>query len=559
LDCHEKGGLFRYERASDNFTRFLDKPSAPVSLVKDIVSVLLADHDNNIWVGTGFGNLGTGLVRFNPSTKSTKRFTNDPLNENSLLDNRISALYQDQQGQILIGTYKCGLHSYNKENKSIRRIKLDSKNLNKLHAPYIDHQITTFDLNREDPFVEIIHQDENGGYWIGTAGAGINYFDPVTNKQSFYGTEASYSGEFNLSFRTFGVDSHGGIWVASMGGFLYRKDIYARKFTFHPKTLKSEKVYESMLNPGIIWAGSEGKWLKKIDLKTGKITAYLHDKNNSKSIARNFVRNVYQENRNTLWVGIGNIGGDDGGEDGLGGLDKLDINSGNFTHYKVRKKGSDFSQTVYTLQEDNQGYLWLGTGSGGLFRSNKEKTRFEYFNFPNPDSVSIDPVIYEVIADSKGRIWASDAELDGAGTVYIYNANQQRFFPFLKGFEATNILEDKNKKGWYWISTWAKGILHYNPTSQTYKQYTTEDGLSSNLSNYIVGGEEGIYWIATRSGPCRLDSKTNQITPLNLPSDRFYFGTSKTSDGQLFFTSFNKGLVSFHPNQIKGNLIPPKQ
>ena len=67
------------------------------------------DQNNNLWIGTNSNDAfaGSGLIRYNINTGKVKQFLHDPSDPNSLLDNRISALYEDQQGQILIGTIKC--------------------------------------------------------------------------------------------------------------------------------------------------------------------------------------------------------------------------------------------------------------------------------------------------------------------------------------------------------------------------------------------------------------------------------------------------------------------
>ena len=41
---------------------------------------------------------------------------------------------------------------------------------------------------------------------------------------------------------------------------------------------------------------------------------------------------------------------------------------------------------LYSICEDNEGYLWLGTGPGGIFRSNKDKTEFKHFKILKNDN-----------------------------------------------------------------------------------------------------------------------------------------------------------------------------
>ena len=130
------GGLYRYDRINDEFIRYLDDPTDPNSLVKDIVRVLLADQNGNIWIGTGYGppEYGGGLIRFNPSTGEMKRFEHDPANTNSLLDNRVSALMEDEKGTIWVGTYQCGLHQFNPDTEDFTRMLPDPNDPNAIQC-----------------------------------------------------------------------------------------------------------------------------------------------------------------------------------------------------------------------------------------------------------------------------------------------------------------------------------------------------------------------------------------------------------------------------------------
>ncbi|RLD62878.1 MAG: hypothetical protein DRI95_12435 [Bacteroidetes bacterium] len=539
-------GLFRYERERNDFTQFLNNPSDSINLVNDVVRVLLADRNNTLWIGTN-----TGLVHYNLKTENTKKFVHDPNNKNSLLDNIISALHEDLQGRVLVGTSKAGLHIYNSKNEDFDRMEFDPANPNQLHAPYTEEKLWGI-----DPYVQFIHQDKKGGYWIGTFGKGINHFDPVNQKLTFlpYNSEQQKTFEPNTVSSLF-EDNQGNLWFGSSTKGLFGKDLFAQKFTLYHEFGSVSPPYESPINQGTVWVTCQGEGLGRIDLKTNRITKFQHNEHDEQSIGHTWSRSVYQENNNVLWIGLGYGGGSINDEVGDGGLDRMNIKTGTFTHYKIKRDNAvdDFSETIFQICEDKKGRLWLGAGSGGLFRSDKDKKEFKQFNFPKADSISINPVIYDLQIDSEGTMWASDSKNGG---LYKYDENEDKFTLFLGEFTILNIVKDKN--GWFWLSTFEKGILHLNPADGSYKQYTKEDGLKSNLGNLIFNGnEEGIYWIASRFGPSRMDTKTGEISPVNLSIGRYNIGGMKSVSGKLFFPA-NKGLLSFYPDEIMGNPFPPK-
>lgn len=542
------GGLFQYEKEGDSFTRFLNKPSDSVNVVNDRIEELLVDKKNNLWIGTYSNDTinGSGLLRYNIKTGKIKQFLNDPKNPNSLIDNRISALYEDNQGNILIGTLKSGFHIYDSENNTLSRNNFDANHPGQLHAPYSENKV--FGI---PPYVRIIHQDQNGGHWINTVGKGINYFSASTNAFKHY--------DFNLAnpqvLTSFYEDRQGNIWIGGvMGSGLFKTDLFARKYHLNTSFTNVEAAYESDLNPGILWIESQETALSKMNLKTNETRNYRHNQDNTTSIGHNWVRTTYQENKSTLWLGLGN--GGPYSQQGNGGIDRMDIETGTFTHFKLTRNDDgldDYSYTPHTICEDQEGYLWLGAGPGGIFRSDKEKKEFKHFKVLENDNESGNVFLNAARVDSNGDIWASD--FAGEGTLYLYDRQQDKFSPYLKGFKMVNLLIDD--KGWVLISTWKKGLIHLNPVDKTYIQYTKKDGLPSNESLDITKGDNGIYWVNTRIGPAKFDLDAGEITSVGLPKVRYNTGIFKASDGQIYLGA-GRGLYSFYPSQVEGNPYPPQ-
>jgi signal transduction histidine kinase/ligand-binding sensor domain-containing protein/AraC-like DNA-binding protein len=542
------GGLFRYERESDSFTRLFHKPSDSVNIVNNRINHLLVDQKNNLWVAANSrdGMASSGLIRYTINTGKAKQFLHDPSDNNSLLDNWISALYEDKQGQIFIGTSKCGIHIYNAENESFTRKSYDTDNPSQIHAPYSEDNVFG-----HDPYVQIIHQDQIGGYWIATTGKGINHLNVRSNTVKNYNFDL-VNPQILWSIYE---DRKGNLWLGGiMGSGLFRTDLYARKYHLNTNLSHTTRTYESSINPGVLWIGSHKAGLGKMNLKTNNIINYLHDEDDDKSIGHNWVRSIYQENKNTLWVGLGN-GGPYGGHDGNGGIGRMDIEVGTFTHFKLTRNDDgldDFSYTIYSICEDHEGYLWLGAGPGGIFRSDKDKKEFKHFKILKNDSLSRKVFLNIARIDSNGDLWASD--FSGEGTLYLYDRKEDKFTPYLEGFKMYNLLIDDN--GWLLISTWEKGLLHLNPADCTYIQYTKNDGLPSNDGLDIVKSENGIYWVNTRIGPAKFDTETGKFSPVGLPKRRYNTGIMKVSDNQLYVGS-NNGLYSFYPDKVLGNPYPP--
>jgi len=543
------GELHKFNKANNSFTKVLNASSELINLKGNRITQLIVDNNNNLWIGLVGKKTdeSLGLIKYTIDSGDIKQFKHDPLNDNSLIDNRISALYKDQQGQILIGTYKSGFHIYDLQSESLKRISFNADAPNKIHAPYSENSVIG-----NDPFVSIIHQDKNGGYWIGTSGKGINYFNSLTKTFKNYNFKLVNPQLLSSIYE----DKQGNIWIGGLhGSGLFKTDPLARKYNKNTNFNNVTGSYESPFAPGIIWVMSLQQGLGKLNVKTNEIIKYVHDKANIRSIGHNWARTAYQENSNTLWVGLGN-GGPGGLGIGDGGIDRMDIETETFEHFKLTRDddGKDgHSYTPYFICEDSEGYLWANGGKGGLFRSDKEKKAFKPFklfkNYNEPKGL----ILNVVHIDVNGDLWVSDFK--DKGTLYLFDRNENTFNPYLKGFKMTDILIDKN--GWYLISTWSKGLVHLNPKDSTYIQYTKSDGLPSNDAVHIEKGDNGVVWVSTRIGPAKFNMESGEISSLGLPKERYNAGMFKASDNRIYMGA-NDGLVSFHPNQVKGNPYPPQ-
>lgn len=550
----EDGGLFRYERDSDRFTRFLDDPTDPNTLVGEIVRVLLADRQNNIWIGTGFGkyeNAG-GLIRFDPTTGTSNRYLHEPNNANSLIDNRVSALMEDQEGRILAGTYQNGLHYYDPEKDEFIRMVYDAADPDRLYPPP-GHKVWEM-----SPFITILHQDQKGGFWIGTCGGGINYFDPNSNKVShFVHDSASRIGITNDKLWSFFEDRSGQIWLGTLTqGGLHKMDPFAPEITRYTESNNKHvlRIRESREEPGIIFLGTYNHGIQRLDLKTDEIKPLFH----KSKFRESSVYDIYEDTNGLLWIGFGtkviqsNILTTEIVE---GGLAHFDTQSGKLKHYANQANDSlGFPiNSVYRICEDRDGFLWLGTGKSGLFRFDKNKESFKHYNLSGDKGPARDSEIYLIEEDSKGTLWIGDIE--GEGALFRYNRENESFDSFIEGYKPICFYEDGFNR--FWVGTENNGLLQFDPTKNSFHQYTMADGLPSNKVLGVLEGSAGIYWVSTYQGLSKLDAESKRFISTGLPSHRFNEAILKSSDGQMFFGG-SSVLFSFFPDQVSGNLIPPQ-
>lgn len=116
-------GLNRYD--GYNFKVFRHDPSDSNSLSNNSIWALLEDRKGNIWIGTKDGNVN----KFNPRIEKFSHIIPKPKLKEW---NSITALYEDKSGNIWIGTRSTGVYEYNPESKEFAHWTFDSSNSNSL-------------------------------------------------------------------------------------------------------------------------------------------------------------------------------------------------------------------------------------------------------------------------------------------------------------------------------------------------------------------------------------------------------------------------------------------
>lgn len=161
---------------------------------------ILKDNKDRIWIGT-FGG-GINLAEESQNGITFKRFFYDKRNLSY-----IRYLYQDSKGQIWAGTND-GVIRFdpdellqNPEVNKIYRMNLGDKN----------------GLNCND--IKTIYEDENGEIWIGTAGGGLNKYVPPTDTKPehfvAYTTKNGLSGDIISGILQ---DKENNLWISTENG-----------------------------------------------------------------------------------------------------------------------------------------------------------------------------------------------------------------------------------------------------------------------------------------------------------------------------------------------------
>ena len=298
----------------------------------------------------------TGVNKVDITTKQFLHYHNIPNEINSLVDNSVFAIHEDQNGLLWLGT------SYGLD-------RLDRRTNHYRHFSYDPDDPTSI----SDNFITTILEDSNGNLWFGTDMGGVNRYDPITEQfEQYKYNPVTTNSISNDTISMMLEDSNGFIWIGTARGMLDRLDpeqnLYQHYLLETEDEVNQLKIrVRSMLEDhrGEIWLGTS-YGLYRFNPISERFKRFVHDKNIEGSLSDDFVLSVIEDSKNRIWVGTYG-----------GGLNLLSPASDSFKVYTHRDGLAN--DTVYGIVEDETGYLWLSTNDG-LSRFDPEMEIFENFD-----------------------------------------------------------------------------------------------------------------------------------------------------------------------------------
>jgi len=385
-------------RSEVSFIRYQNDPNDPLSLSHNNVTAFFEDHLYSLWIGTNGGGLNQLVPSNSEGSEVTFiRYQHNPNNMNSIGSNNVLSIYEDLSGILWIGTYGIGISKYDRRKSRFVHYMSDPNDSNSL----------------SNPIVWSIFEDHLGYLWVGTNGGGLDRFDREKNEVVHYRNNPENPN--SLSFNTVRViyeDKSGILWIGTDGGGLNKlipKDSERSRASFirylndpnDPSSLSNNfirVIYED--RSGTLWIGTVNGGLNKLvpsDREGAEVTftRYLNDPNDTNSLSNNQVRVIHEDSSGNLWIGTGN-----------GGLNRFDPREEQFYSYQVNPGDptSIISNAIHSIYEDRSGIFWIGTHTGGLNRFDPEKETFSDFRMK--DGLPND-VVYSILEDDNGYLWLS--------------------------------------------------------------------------------------------------------------------------------------------------------
>jgi len=350
---------------------------------------------------------------------------------------------------------------------------------------YNGHNAITFrnDPNNEasitDGAVFSLYEDPDGYIWIGTA-TGLSIFNP--SDERFIQIKTPDSVPALRVVRGITPAADGSVWVGGTGGGLYRfaadTPVNGTPDTvFYPfnESMENPPMFQSIEESakGNIWIGSD-QGLFLFDVESGRYEKPGPFEEALERVLSRPVWKIFKDSNHSMWITT---------ELGLvvwhNGTDEPELIT------SLGNGAVDLTDAyMQSINEDDEGILWFGTGEIGAYRYNPgtEEVKSYRHNEASLNSIIEDDVHY-IFKDIDGNIWL--------------------------GYHNVGIT-----------------VMYTQPWQYQFISVTDTPDPTHPLNNIqrVVDDENGNLWLATRHGIVKIDSDTNEMVrylhdPQNMADD----------------------------------------
>ena len=344
-------GVLEFNLRTKSYSNAKGLERKSVRFVHDI----MVDSQGSIWVGAENGlHISTpeGLTRLTHSVNSS----------DSISDNAVFCICEDDDGGVWVGTYFGGVNYYSKYSSQFRKF-YPIPGVNALKGKNISEFLDAPD----------------GSIWIGTEDAGLHRFNPADGSFS-----SGYLPAGNIHALAF-ID--GALWAGSYSDGLFIMDADGGnprrvRLSGDKGTPGDDSIYSILQDvSGKIWLGTES------GLFAGSSSRGPFVRTAEEFISRQ-VNDILQDFEGNIWFAT------------MGqGLLRFDPSTGIWHNLALP------DTYITCILEDSQHDLWLGTENSGLCWYNHRTKAFER-QWTESDGLP-NNMIYKVLEDNSGGIWGS--------------------------------------------------------------------------------------------------------------------------------------------------------
>jgi ligand-binding sensor domain-containing protein len=306
--------------------------------------------------------------------------------------------------------------------------------------------------------IRSIAEDNAGQLWI-VAENGVYCYDGRRVRQYMNDGDG-------MKFYCVCTDMSGNVYVGTANRGLFRK--LGEQFLHVAETGNTPIPALYPDHTGNILVGFDGKGISIYNPLTGELTAnsyYSHEVELSKSK----VYAIIEDSKENVWLGLSEKG-----------IFQQPPSSSGFRYmgHKAGAKNVIGTSNICCVYVDSKANTWLGTDKDGIYCLDKDGRLVRHYSEGTPSTV------LTIDEDEEGRIWIGSYG-EGGGWIdpqtshyHPVNSRQNNFLSI------TDYAIDR--KGRVWAGTMGQGLLMFTKGGQEIQQYRSADGTGKGLSHDYI-------------------------------------------------------------------------
>ncbi len=529
-------GLNRYD--GHEFKIFSYNPRDENSLPGYHVSALCEDKDGDLWVGTTSG----GLSRYNSSLENFINFKHNPDNSNTLPNNSVTKLLLDSRGTLWIGTVN-GLSNYSKSTNTF---------INFYHDP---DDLNTLRQSRISSLVEF----PPGTLCVGTENGSLSKID-LDN----YTVETILEGDLSTSvnLKCMIVDTVGNsLYIGRFGEGIFRYNYEIDEFNYCAAetralriTLRGSVAF-AQDKKGVLWI-STVDGLVNYDPISEKFKLFPHDRNDPSSPGDDLLITNYVDRQGILWTGTESSG-----------IDIYDPGLIRFRHKtnQIDNINSIRSDMVFSISEDSKNNIWFGTIPLGVSVMDTKTGIFTHYGVKQGHNKGWNTNYASRVRSGQantiyiGTFQCGFFTLDSPTQTFSHYRNMESDPDSFSDKTTKDILITRDKS--VWIATETQGLEKFDKVTGTFEHFRNDsdnpNSINSDFTYCLLEDESGFIWIGTADkGLNRFDRNTGIFSHYESASPGDSSVTSdcvtslfEDSENNLWIGTRNGGLNKMNPQR----------
>jgi ligand-binding sensor domain-containing protein len=421
------------------------------------------------------------------------------------------------------------------------------------------------------------YEDSKNNLWIGLHGSGLALYNRDENHFDFFRNDPKNPNSISSNIvHCIAEDKTRQLWLGTgqvLGGI---EKVILRNPAFEHYLLETEQIdiLDNVARVIIedknkcLWVGSKAGKLHLFDSTLKQVNDFISLPGIGNSSLRNITYSMFEDRDGYLWVGTKGYGLSVSTEP----LGKFSggYNNLRFRRYEYSENDSTTigNNNIYSICQDKQGGIWIGTYGNGLsLIMNPKEKELKFVRINQMNSNLSSNLIRHLLIDSSGNLWAATT----FGLNYLAKENIEkgiyRFKTFLRNpsddkslsyNDIIHIFEDT--RGKLWFGTFGGGVdllERFDGENPVFKHYNSESGPGYGIIFGILEDVNGFIWLSSENGLTCLNPENADAEIYNsfngLGFNSFSENTCfKRSDGSLIFGGY-LGFEVVRPEKLASN------